>query len=649
MSFIEFRPGNLSEKKAEIEAAIPKNKKELEKLLSISPKTYSNFIKPYQNLNDTINNTFTEISHIHSVMNSAESIQIYSSLLPIITEYFSELGQNEELYKAFQEVQKNSSNLTKAQEKVLKDTILGFELSGVGLSKEKKEEITKIQMELSDLSNQFSQNILNATNQFEFKISKLEIESLPENERAMHKKGEDYILTLKGPAYISYMTYGQNREIRETLYKAYMTRAPENGKIIEKILELRKKESQILGFKRFSDLSLATKVANTPEQVIAFLKELGLKAKPFAEKELAELRAFAKEKGLETLESFDQAFYANLLKKERYDFNEEVYKPYFEKNSVVQGCFAFLEKMFGVTFQKIKVPIWNENADCYELLRNGEVFARLYTDLEARANKKDGAWMHNWVPRHRDSQDAIVLPSAFIVCNFPPSSQDSPSLLKPSDVVTFFHEMGHAIHHLFSKVDEAFVSGVNGVEWDAVEFPSQWLENFVYDQNVISLFAKHYKTQEELPKSLLQKLIENKNFQSGMATIRQIEFALFDILIHEDAYSEQKVHEILEGVRKEIAVLFPPTYNRFENQFSHIFSGGYASGYYSYKWAELLSADAYFEFQRKGTFSKEVGERFYDAILSKGGSENAWKLFQDFMGREPKVESLLELYGMKTA
>ncbi|MCB1159733.1 MAG: M3 family metallopeptidase, partial [Leptospiraceae bacterium] len=448
-------------------------------------------------------------------------------------------------------------------------------------------------------------------------------------------------------SYLSYMTYGTNREYRKELEKAYLSRSPENGKIIEEILRLRSEKVKILGFKNFAELSLSTKIASSPDEVLFFLTELGKKGKVFAKKELKELKDFAKKEGHQgSLESYDRMYYAEKLKKKKFNLDEDKYRPYFEKESVTRGLLEFCGKLFGIEFSKVEVKTWHPSVLVYDLKKENRVFSRLYLDLESRKDKRGGAWLHNWQTAHSKPDASIQLASAFIVANFPASSDKQPSLLRHSDVVTLFHEMGHALQHLCSNVGECSISGIGGVEWDAVEFPSQFLENFAYNPEVLQVFARHYKTKKVLPTAMIQNLVEAKNFLSGILLLRQLEFGIFDMKIHiEDSCSEKRVQDILNEVRKEVGVFKAAGYNKFQNGFSHIFGGGYAAGYYSYKWAELLSADAYFEFLKQGIYS-DIAKKYYEIILQRGGSENAMTLFRKFIGREPDVDALLRLHGM---
>lgn len=645
--FPEFHSNNLAQKESAILEKMESNKQLIQSLLKQPNISFQNFLKPYQRVQTELGDLVTEVSHLNSVKNNEESQTIYSRLLPKLSEYYTDLGQNEEIFSALLQIQTSDKTINEEQNKVLENEIRDFRLSGVGLNLATKEELKNIRIKLSDLTNQFSQNVLNATNAFALYLKEEDVTSIPESDKISAKQPDGtYKFTLHFPSYIAYMTYGENRQVRKQLYDAYCTRAPENGKLIEEILSLRDKEAKLLGFETYAHLSLATKVANSPEEVIQFLDHLGKKAKPIAEKEYKEIKSFAKKLGQDVLEPWDLTFYSEKLKKESFSYDEEIYRPYLEKETVIQGTFQFLEKLLGVTFKQTQTNVWEPSVLCYDLVVEGKTRSRLYLDLEVRSDKKGGAWMHNWKPHFQDETGKTELPIAFVVASFPKATDNQPSLLRPSDVVTLFHELGHALHHLLSQVKEAFVSGVNGVEWDAVEFPSQFLENFVYEPKVLQLFAKHYQTKEPIPNSYIETMVKAKNFMSAMGVVRQLEFAKFDMLVHKEKPTEERVQEILNQVRNEIAVVLPPTYNKFQNSFTHIFAGGYAAGYYSYKWAELLSANAFYSFVDKGVFDLEHAAHFRKTVLEKGGSANAMNLFRDFYGKDPDIEALLRLNGI---
>lgn len=652
--FKEFHIENFENSSKLLEELLNNSRVEVEKLLEIKNKTYKNFVLPFAEIGEKINEFITPIFHLDSVKNSKITSKVYEECLPLISKYESEISQNENIYTSFKNIQSNEkSTLNNIQLKVLENEIRDFELSGCQLENNKKQRLEEIDLALGELSHKFSQNILEATNSFSLIIENFEdVKEIPKSDLELAKFEEDgktkYKFTLQMPSYIAYMTYGTSREKREELYKAYTTRAPQNGEIIEKILALKDEKVKILGFKNHASYSLATKMANSEDDVINFLEELGNKAKEKAIKELEEIKQIAKEDGIDDFRASDISFYSEKLKKAQYDIDEEYYRPYFEQNSVLNGFFTALNELFDIEFKSSNAPSWDEKVKVYDILENNKTIARIYIDLEARDDKRGGAWMNNWHSYYKDSNNNINLPTAYIVGNFPQSTKDIPSLLRHSDVVTLFHEMGHALHHLLSKVEEPTVSGISGVAWDVVEFPSQFLEYFSYDRDILKLFAKHYQTGEVLDDEAISRLIKAKNFQSSMATVRQIEFALFDFKLHQKLYkTEFEIQELLNSIRDKFSVIKTPEYNKFQNSFSHIFSGGYSAGYYSYKWAEVLSADAFYMFlDSKNVLNKELGLKYKNCVLSCGGSENMDKLFFDFAQREPKIDSLLKIDGI---
>jgi oligopeptidase A len=652
--FTEFNLENLENSKEILENLLDENRKKIDELLTIENKTYKNFVLPFQEIGECINEFLTPIFHIDSVKNSEITTKVYEECIPVISKYETDISQNENIYKALKTIQSNeSTSLNDIQNKVLENEIRDFKLSGCHLENNKKKRLEEISLRLSELSHKFSQNLLNATNEFEMIVDDFEdVKEIPSSDLELAKFEEDgvikYKFTLQMPSYMAYITYGTSREKKEEIYKAYCTRAPQNGKIIEELLALKNEKAKILGFDSYSQYSLATKMASKEEDVITFLEELGHKAKSKAKEELDEIKQLAIKDGITDFRSSDVSYYSEKLKKAQYDLDEEYYRPYFEQQSVLNGFFDFLHQMFNIKFTKANTPAWDEKVKVYDLSENDKTIARIYIDLEARKEKRGGAWMNNWHSHYRNSGGEIKLPTAYIVGNFPQSTKDTPSLLRHSDVVTLFHEMGHALHHLLSKIEEPFVSGISGVAWDTVEFPSQFLEYFSYDKEVLKLFAKHYKTGEVLDDEAIEKIIKAKNFQSSLFTVRQVEFALFDFKLYQKLYkTEDEVQKVLDSIREEFAAMIPPSYNKFQNGFSHIFSGGYSAGYYSYKWAEVLSADAFYMFIDSGNiFNKELGIKYKDTILSQGGSYNMDKLFFNFAQREPSVDSLLKIDGI---
>lgn len=652
--FKEFNLDKLEDSKVILEKLLDSSREKINTLLQIENKTYKNFVLPYQEIGECINEFVTPVFHIDSVKNSEITSKVYSDCLPVISKYESEVSQNIDIYTSLKNIQDNEkSTLSNIQNKVLENEIRDFKLSGCHLENNEKKRLEDIDLKLSELSHEFSQNLLKATKSYELIIEDFEdVKEIPQSDLELAKFEEDgiikYKFNLQMPSYMAYMTYGTNKDKREELYKAYTTRASENGKVIEQILLLKDEKVKILGFKNYSQYSLATKMAKSEDEVVSFLEDLGNKAKEKAKLELKEIEELALEDGITDFRPSDMAYYSEKLKKAQYDIDEEYYRPYFEQQSVLNGFFDFLNQMFGVKFTKTDAKAWDEKVKVYDLSENGKTIGRIFIDLESRPEKRGGAWMNNWHSYYKDSSGKINLPTAYIVGNFPQSTKDIPSLLRHSDVVTLFHEMGHALHHLLSKVDEPFVSGIAGVTWDTVEFPSQFLEYFSYDKDILKLFAKHYKTGIVLDDEAIDKIIKAKNFQSSMATVRQVELALFDFKLHQELYkSEDEVQTLLDSVRQNFAVMTPPEYNKFQNGFSHIFAGGYAAGYYSYKWAEVLSADAFYMFIDSGNiFNKELGIKYKETVLNKGGSYNMDKLFYDFAQREPKVDSLLKIDGI---
>ncbi len=627
----------------DLKKIINKNNIKIEKLLNQKSKNYQNFVKPLEEMEITLEEFFTPLSHLNSVNNSEKTQDVYTKALPLITEYSTKLSQNLDIYNAFKEIAKEKG-LNSEQKRVIELNIQNFELSGAHLEDDKKKRLEKINLRKSELSNDFSQNLIDVINEYEMILNEEEMDGVPEKEKfEVEIDGKKmYKVTLQMPSYIAYMTYATNRKRREELYRAYVKKAPQNAEIIDELMELRDEMAKILGFENYASYSLATKMAKDENSVVGFLENLANSSLNQGKAEIKELKKFA---NLNRLESYDLSFYSERLKKEKYDFDEEKYRVYFEKNSVVEGLFKFLNRLFGLEFKEVEVPLWDEKAKAYDIFVDSKLRARLYLDLESRKGKKGGAWMHNWQSHYVDMKGEEHLASAFVVCNFPDSTK-TPSLLRHSDVVTLFHEMGHALHHLLSDVSEFEVSGINGVEWDAVEFPSQFLENFAYESKVLEIFAKHYETKEPLPREMIEKILEVKNFQSALGMLRQMEFSLFDFRLHQSLHVKDEVQKLLDSIRQKYSLIKPPKYNKFQNGFSHIFAGGYAAGYYSYKWAEVLSADAFFAIVEEGIFGTKVGRKYLEVILKKGGSKSMRELFVEFMGREPKEESLLKLAGI---
>ena len=645
--FLEFKV-NIDTFIEDLSARVEANTTKSEELLKLEHKTYASFVKPLLMMEEYLEHFFTPLSHLNSVSNTDETQKVYAESLPIITEYSTRLSQNIEIYKAYKEIEKNEGEtLNYEQRRVLELNIQHFELSGAHLDEKTKARLQEINIRKSELSNDFSQNLLDATNEYEYIIDDAkDVEGLPQSDIENAKFDDEgvvkYKFTLQMPSYIAYMTYGKNAKIRETLYKAYVTRSPQNAEIIDELLSLKNEMSQLLGFENYAQYSLEGKMAKDEKSVLDFLTTLATHSKAQGQKELKELQAIAPS----ALQSFDTAYYAETLKKEQYDIDEELYRPYFEQRNVVSGMFEFLNRLFGIRFEKVEEGLWDEKAFSYDLYLDNKLRARLYLDLESRKGKRGGAWMHNWQSHCRDEAGVEQLASAFIVCNFPASSESNPSLLRHDDVVTLFHEMGHAIHHMLSSVDENEVSGVNGVEWDAVEFPSQFLENFAYEPHVLKLFAQHHKSGETISDEMIDKLVRSKNFLSAMGMLRQLEFSIFDFTLHTKVYQGDEVQTLLDGIREDTALINTPAYNKFQNGFAHIFAGGYAAGYYSYKWAEVLSADAFYSVVDEGIFDSKTAKGYLDIVLNGGGAKSMEILFRELMGRDANPDTLLRLNGI---
>ncbi len=648
MQFQEFKIENLEQFPKDLETMLARQLETIDGITKNDDFTYAGVLKPLQDLDEELENFFTPLSHLNSVENSEETQKAYEASLPQLSKFASQIAQNEAL---FEKIKKISSDDLEPK-KVIENNIRGFVLSGAELPMEQKKELEEISLKLSELGNNFSQNLLDATNAYELIIeNERDVEGIPESDLALARREVEgktvYKFTLQAPSLMAYLTYGPNRGYREELSRAYSTRAPQNGEVIDQILDLRFKKAKLLGFESYSEYSLAEKDASSTAEVTHFFEELGRLARPQAIEELAELKAFAKRlENIEELRGFDVGYYSEKLKKEKFDFDNSMTKPYFEQSKVLSGMLAVVSELFAVEVKAVEVPVWNEKAQPFDIYKAGKLAGRVYFDLEARKEKRGGAWMHNWETHFTDASGEQHLPSAFIVCNFSPSTADTPSLLRHDDVVTLFHEMGHGIHHLFGTCREHSVSGVNGVAWDVIEFPSQFLEAFAYEKPILKRFAFHYETAEPMSEELLNKINDTKNYQAALGILRQVEFSLFDFNLHKELFQGDEVQELLNGIRETTALLEVPEYNKFQNGFAHIFAGGYAAGYYSYKWAEVLSADAFFACTDESGFNQEKAEGYQKYILNKGGSEDMSSLYKQWLGREPEVGSLLKLYGI---
>jgi oligopeptidase A len=662
--FDEIKPEHVS---PAIDQLLEENRQLLDKLTAgeSGAATWSGFVTPLEDANERLSRAWSQVSHMNAVVNSPELREAYNANLPKITQYYAELSQNQSLFTKFKELKASREFmvLTTAQKKIVENELRDFRLGGADLSDADKARFLKLQEELAQLSARFEENLLDTTNAFALYIENRDelagvpddvLEAAGEAARSDDKKGWKF--TLHGPSYLPVMQYADNRHLREQIYRAYVTRASEFGKpewdntpLLRRILELRKEAAEILGFGNYAEISLATKMAESPEQVLTFLNDLGERAKPYAARDLAELAEFARsELGLEQLATWDVAYASEKLRLKRYAFSDQEVKQYFPETEVLPGMFKLVETIYGLSIRPSKAPVWHQDVKFYDIQdRSGELVGQFYVDLYARANKRGGAWMDDAITRRRKG-GGVQTPVAYLNCNFSAPVGGKPALFTHDEVITLFHEFGHGLHHLLTKVEELGVSGISGVEWDAVELPSQFMENFCWEWGVVKHMAKRADTGEALPRELFDKMLAAKNFQSGMQTVRQIEFALFDMHLHYDfdPHGAKSVLDQLAEIRRKVAVVIPPDYNRFPNNFSHIFAGGYAAGYYSYKWAEVLSADAYSLFEENGVLNEDVGHHFWSEILGVGGSRSALESFVAFRGREPTIDALLRHNGM---
>ncbi|MGZ5599314.1 MAG: oligopeptidase A [Methylobacter sp.] len=630
--------------------------------------TWENLIEPLENVDDKLNKAWSPVSHMNSVVNSDELRDAYNACLPKLSAYSTEMGQNETLFKAYRFIAESDefATLDTAQQKIIRNALRDFKLSGIDLDDEKKQRYKEISQELSALASNYEENVLDATNAWTKLIrDEQDLAGLPESAMAQAKQtaeshNEDgWMITLQFPSYISVMTYADNRELRREHYEAFATRASDQGphagqwdnsENMEKILALRHEKARLLGFDNYAELSLATKMAEKPDDVILFLEDLADRSWRHARKDLADLREFAKKHyGINDLQSWDMAYYSEKMRQHFYQLSQEEVKTYFPITRVLPGLFAIVEKLYGLQITEINdFDSWHPDVRFFQIHdQSGQLRGRFYLDLYARAKKRGGAWMDDCVSRKR-FDNTVQTPVAYLTCNFTPPTGNTPALLTHDEVTTLFHEFGHGLHHMLTQVNHLGVSGINGVEWDAVELPSQFMENWCWEKEAVALMSGHYQTGEPLPDALFDKMIAAKNFQAGMIMVRQLEFSLFDFRMHRD-YDPQKggrIYEILEQVREQVAVVRPPKFNRFAHSFGHIFAGGYAAGYYSYKWAEVLSSDAYSLFEEKGIFDPETGAAFLTNVLEKGGSEDAMDLFVKFRGRKPTIDALLRHNGI---
>ncbi len=667
--FAEVQPEHVT---PAVEQLLQHNRAVVEKLLADpATPTWENFVLPLDDANEQVSRAWGQVGHLNAVMNSPEWREVYNSNLPAITQYYAELGQNQALYEKYKVLRAGAAfaTLSVTRKKIIENELRDFRLSGAELGDDKKARFLEIQEELSVLTSRFSDNLLDATNDFTLLVERSdELTGLPADDveaaaEAAQKAGKDgWLFTLKAPSYMPVLQYADNRALREKMYEAYGKRASEFGKtewdntpLISKILKLRAEEAQLLGYATYAELSLASKMANTPQQIMQFLRELAQRARPYAEKDVAELREFAHAQlGLADMQAWDVAYVSEKLRQQRYAFSEQEVKQYFPEDVVLSGMFKVVESIYGLRMRLSSAPVWHESVRFFDVHdADNKLIGQFYVDLYARSSKRGGAWMDDAITRRSVAPSihvpaGIQTPVAYLNCNFAPPVGDKPALFTHDEVITLFHEFGHGLHHLLTEVEDLGVSGINGVEWDAVELPSQFMENFCWEWEVLSSMTRHVDTGAALPCELFDKMLAAKNFQVGMQTLRQVEFSIFDMRVHSDfdVHSAKTVMQLLDEVRQEVAVLIPPSYNRFPNSFSHIFSGGYAAGYYSYKWAEVLSADAYSLFEKHGILNAEIGQRFRKEVLATGGSRDAMQSFIAFRGREPNIDALLRHSGL---
>ncbi|ATD07941.1 oligopeptidase A [Pseudoalteromonas piscicida] len=664
--FSKIKPEHIVEA---LKSAIAHCRETIDTVLAQSNYTWDNFVLPLEEADDKLSRMWSPVSHMHSVVNSDALRKAYDECLPLISEYSTYCGQHQGLYEAYKAVKESAAfgNLTIAQQTSVDNALRDFQLSGIALEAAKQKRYGEIVARLSELASKFGNNVMDATQAWQKHITdESDLTGLPESALALaahtaESKGlEGWVFTLDIPSYLPVMTYADSQTLREEAYRAFVTRASDQGPnagefdnsaIMHEALTLRHELAQLLGFSSFAEKSLATKMAETPEQVFKFLNDLAAKSKPQAEQEVAELRDFAnKEHGVSELKPWDYAYYGEKLKQAKYAISDEALRPYFPEHKVLAGLFETVNRLFGIRVSEVKdVDTYHPDVRFFAIHDDkGELRGHFYLDLYAREHKRGGAWMDDCMGRKVRANGELQTPVAYLVCNFNKAVGNKPALFTHNEVTTLFHEFGHGIHHMLTQVDAAPVAGINGVAWDAVELPSQFLENWCYEEEALNFISGHYETGEPLPKEMLDKLLAAKNFQSAMQMLRQLEFSLFDFHIHADfePNTDCQIQATLNAVRERTAVVKAPEFNRFQHSFSHIFAGGYSAGYYSYKWAEVLSADAFSKFEEEGIFNPQTGREFMHHILEKGGSEAPMVLFTRFRGREPKVDALLRHSGI---
>jgi len=661
--FAQLKPDHVT---PAIDKLLAEGRATIERVLA-APVSWESFVAPLEDANERIGRAWGQVAHLHAVLDSPELREAYNANLPKLTQYWTELGQNQALFEKYHGLAASAEYpaLSTARRRIIDNALRDFRLGGAELPPDKKARFAAIQEELARLGSRFSENLLDATKAFSIVVDQSRIRGIPPDvlaaaREAAEKDGKaGWKFTLHAPSYMPVMQYADDRALRQTMYRESVTRASEFGKpdwdntpLIARIVELRRELAQLLGYRNYSEVSLVPKMAESPEQVLAFLEDLARRARPFAEKDVAELREFARRHlGLDPLEGWDIAYASEKLRVSRYAFSAQQVKQYYPEEVAAQGLFRVAETLYGVRIDPANAPTWHEDVRFYEIRdAAGQRIGQFYMDLYARDTKRGGAWMDDAITRRRKGA-ALQTPVAYLTCNFSRPVGGRPATFTHDEVLTLFHEFGHGLHHLLTRVDDLGVAGINGVEWDAVELPSQFMENFCWEWDVLRHMTRHIDTGEALPRELFDKMLAAKNFQSGLAMLRQLEFAVFDMRLHSDfdPASGKTALQLLDEVRSHIAVLRPPAYHRFPNSFSHIFAGGYAAGYYSYKWAEVLSADAYSFFEENGVLNPTAGQRFRDEVLAVGGSRPAAESFRAFRGREPRVDALLRHNGMISA
>ncbi|WP_417664594.1 oligopeptidase A [Pseudidiomarina donghaiensis] len=644
-------------------------KQTIEQVVAAGDFSWEGLVEPLEQVDDLLERSWSPVSHLNAVVSSADLRAAHDQCLPLLSDYGTFVGQHEGLYQGFKALHgsDNFANLTEAQRKVVTDTLRDFELSGIALPPEKKQRYAEIQTKLSELSSRFSNHLLDATDGWHYLVTEeAELAGLPESALAAAKAAAEehqqqgWRFGLDFPSYLPVMTYADNQELRRVMYDAFCTRASDQGPqagqydnsaIMAETLALRHELAQLLEFDNYAELSLATKMAESPAQVEQFLLDLAQRSLPQARQDYQEVLDFAQQNfGVTHLEAWDVAYYSEKLKQQRYAISDEQLRPYFPEQQVVSGLFNVVQTLFGLRIEEHEnVETWYPQVRYFVITdNNGDVRGSFFLDLYARTGKRGGAWMAECAVRRITAQHQLQLPVAYLTCNFNKPVGGKPALFTHDEVLTLFHEFGHGLHHMLTKVDVAGVSGINGVAWDAVELPSQFLENWCWEPEALAMISGHYETGEPLPQELLDNMLAARNFQSAMQMVRQLEFSLFDLRIHRDynPADGDTIQQTLDAVREQVAVRMPPAYNRFQHGFGHIFAGGYAAGYYSYKWAEVLSADAYSRFEEEGIFNRDTGQDFLRAILERGGSRDAMELFKEFRGREPSVDALLRHSGI---